>query len=195
MCAAPGGKSLVLIQRMDANSKIELNEISPNRRERLKRVLSEYGEGENSQIKVLGYDGIKFGLHRENQFDSILLDAPCSSEGHVYTSTKHLDQWTLKRPKQLAKKQYGLLCSAILSCKEQGFIVYSTCALTPIENDDVIERIVDKKGNQVEVVEMPEEIAKYGEKTKYGLRFLPDRSSLGPMYVCLLRKRIADYSD
>lgn len=189
MCAAPGGKSLILAQRMQGKGYLELNEYSTPRKQRLLSVLKEFGLELSEHLQVRGYDGLNYGIKRADTFHSILLDAPCSSERHVLKSPQHLNQWTYKRPQVLGKKQYGLVCSALLSLKSQGHLLYSTCALTPLENDDVIERVLEKKSAMCELATIPDQIASLGEATQYGIHFLPDKGPFGPLYMCLLKKK------
>lgn len=198
MCAAPGGKSLILIQRlleMDVENSIELNEVSPNRKNRLFKVLEEFDldprkkKLEKLDLQVRGYDGLNYGIKRSNSFDSILLDAPCSSERHVLKSPSHLEKWTIKRPQGLGKKQYGLLCSAILALKTGGHVLYSTCALTPVENDQVIKKVLEKKSDMVDLAQIDPAIEALAERTEFGLHFLPDKGPFGPLYMCLLRRK------
>lgn len=198
MCAAPGGKSLILIQRLlelGGKNVIELNEVSPNRKNRLFRVLEEFNldprksELKDFEIQVRGYDGLNYGIRRPASFDSILLDAPCSSERHVLKSPSHLEKWTSKRPQGLGKKQYGLLCSAILALKEGGHVIYSTCALTPVENDQVIKKVLEKKSDLIELAQIDPAIEAIAEKTEFGLHFLPDKGPFGPLYMSLLRRK------
>ena len=80
-------------------------------------------------IKVTGYDGMKFGLHKKECFDKILLDAPCSSDRHVLNSPAHLEVWSAKRVKRLSVEQGALLASAVDALKPGGTVVYGTCAL------------------------------------------------------------------
>lgn len=189
MCAAPGGKSLILIDRLAGRGYLELNEFSTLRKQRLLSVLNEFNVAINENLQVKGYDGLNYGLKRIGEFDSILLDAPCSSERHVLKSPQHLKQWSFKRPQSLAKKQYGLLCSALLALKPGGTVLYSTCALTPLENDEVIGRALQRKAEMCELAAFPQEIANIAESTEYGLHFLPDHGPFGPLYMCLLRKK------
>ena len=64
LCAAPGGKSLILAERMHSEASLTLNELSPQRRHRLKNVLRDYVPEDTLQrIRVTGYDGSRWGLH------------------------------------------------------------------------------------------------------------------------------------
>jgi 16S rRNA C967 or C1407 C5-methylase (RsmB/RsmF family) len=46
----------------------------------------------------------------------------------------------------VAQRQYALLTAALICTKPGGSIVYSTCSINNMENDDVIERLQKKKG-------------------------------------------------
>ncbi len=187
MCAAPGGKSLILAEKLMGTGQLVLNELSRSRRERLKRVVDSYVPTEyRENIDIRKYDGANYGIHLKDEFDYILLDAPCSSEDHVISKESELDKWSEKRSKRLATLQYSLLCSALLSVKNGGEILYSTCSISPYENDQVIEKLISKKGH-VEVLD-PVELYGYGEKTKHGVLFLPDNGGIGPIYFSRLRK-------
>ncbi len=187
MCSAPGGKGLILAEKLEGRGEIILNEFSRDRRDRLVQVVRDYIPAEFRPIVfVRGKDAALYGLSHPNSFDAILLDAPCSGEQHLIQQEHQLEKWSTKRTKRLAQQQYSMLCSALLAAKNGAEIVYSTCSISPYENDLVIERLLEKKGDNFELLET--DLEKYGaEKTKYGYIFLPDRSMKGPMYCCKLR--------
>ena len=84
MCAAPGGKTLVIASKLKGEGSLQSNDRSPDRRLRLQHVIeNSLPESWRSVINVTGYDGMKFGLHRKESFDKILLDAPCSGLGII----------------------------------------------------------------------------------------------------------------
>lgn len=191
LCAAPGGKSLVLAQSLfrsfHESSELVLNEMSADRRERLKKVIQQYISKEaRPQLWIRGKDGTRFGLEVKNYFDAILVDAPCSGERHLIQNEKELKTWKEQRTKFLAQKQYALLCSAWLSLKVGGRLMYSTCSLSPQENDGVIEKFLNKK-KDANISHLYYTLAN-GELTQYGQIYLPDRCDFGPMYSSLLIK-------
>ena len=191
LCAAPGGKSLVLAQSLfiekNPKSELILNELSPDRRERLKKVVQQYIPRDiRNQIWIKGKDGTRFGLEVKNYFDAILLDAPCSGERHLLENSKELLNWKIKRTKALSLKQYSLICSAWLALRPGGRLIYSTCALSPLENDELIQKFLKKK--QDAVIEKIEFRGPGFESTQYGIIYLPDQSGFGPMFSCLLVK-------
>jgi 16S rRNA C967 or C1407 C5-methylase (RsmB/RsmF family) len=191
LCAAPGGKSLVLAQSLfskhHVRSELMLNELSADRRERLKKVIQQYLPREiRSQIWLRGKDGMRFGLGHQSQFDAILVDAPCSGERHLLENVRELEQWKEWRSKSLAQKQYTLLCSAWIALKPGGRLMYSTCSLSVLENDGVIRRFFKKRGDVA--LGQLEFLGPGAEATECGVIYLPDQSSFGPMYSCLLIK-------
>jgi len=70
---------------------------------------------------------------------------------------KTYKDWSTKKIKQLSKLQKYLLRSAVSATKVGGTIVYSTCTLTPEENEEVIEWVINKTPNAlvVEKIEIP----------------------------------------
>lgn len=188
MCAAPGGKTLVLAQALGNDGRLDANELSAGRRARLTKVIQQYvPRSLRPQIFVRGQDGIRFGLTAKKSFDRVLLDAPCSGERHLIENAKELAQWKPKRIKSLAKKQYGLLAAAIEAVKPGGRIVYSTCALSPEENDLVVARALERKSG-VEIVELPAP-SPFAERTTLGWMHLPDACGFGPLYFAVLRRQ------
>ena len=189
MCAAPGGKTLILAEALGKSGKLVANEISESRRERLKKVIQQYIPREvRDHVFVTGKDAGKFALTHKNYFDKILVDAPCSGERHLLENAKELAGWTESRSKKLAQRQYALLTAALLSAKKSGRIVYSTCTISPIENDQVIEELLRRKAGTFEVVK-PSIMPMGAESTKYGIQFLPDQCGFGPIYYCILKRK------
>ncbi|HXW52538.1 MAG TPA: RsmB/NOP family class I SAM-dependent RNA methyltransferase [Myxococcota bacterium] len=186
MCAAPGGKLLVMISRMITGLSFVASDISRARSERLRRVLREFLPGEylRRQVNVRTEDALRFGLKEPSTYDAILLDAPCSSEGHVVKDPALLAKFSGLK-KSLPMRQYALLASALLALKPGGHVLYATCSINLNENDMVIKRIVERKISMCQLVPMP---ALLGEKTKFGIAVLPHRHHAGPAYLCLLKR-------
>lgn len=186
MCAAPGGKSLILALALCGRGSLTSNDRSPERRRRMKDVFSSCLPPSSVDIKITGFNAESWGLYEKDEYDAILLDAPCSSERHVMKDSKYLSQWSPSRPKRLAVTQYAMLSSALIAVKKEGYILYSTCSINRGENEDVITKLFERHPDEVEEVA----VSNGGEKREHGTLILPDTSSgLGPMYSCLLRKK------
>lgn len=187
LCAAPGGKSLVLAVMLNGKGVLHLNDLSSDRIRRLKLVLKDHlSEKLAAPIIITKSDGSQMGIRIKNSFDRILLDAPCSSERHVINSPRHLADWTPGRIKNLAIRQFALVASAFDMLKPGGIMVYSTCSIHPDENDNVIAKLMKKRAGLVTLIK-PE--GEEGESTEHGRIILPDRcGGSGPIYWCKIQK-------
>lgn len=187
MCAAPGGKSLVLESRLQGTGRLVCNDRSQERRSRLKRVIEEYvPEAWRGSVSVTGHDATQWGLFEQQAYDKILLDAPCSSERHVLADPKALGKWSPARPKHLAVQQFAMLCAALEAVKVGGLVLYSTCALIAGEDEDVVAKLAKRRTGRFEV--LPTQVPLAEDRT-YGQIILPDTSGgRGPLYFCLLRR-------
>lgn len=187
LCAAPGGKSLGMALHLDGKGRLVANDKSPSRRERLKKVFEDFlTPDQRSIVEVTGYDGGRWSLFEKQTYDKILLDAPCSSERHYLQKPQMLNEWSPSRSKRLSKIQGTLLGAAFDALKVGGRLVYSTCSLSPYENDGLGEWLEKKRAHQFHW-ERPE--MELGEPTRFGRIFLPDRSAgHGPLYFMCLSK-------
>lgn len=201
MCAAPGGKTLVLASRLPAGAGITANEFSRDRKVRLVSVLDGHlPPAVRERVTVTGRDASRWSRYEQAAYDRILLDAPCSSERHVLSAPAYLDQWSPARIRNLAQRQWALLSGAWLVLRPGGYLVYSTCALSPGENDGVLARLVSKY-DDVEIIDplsaqghqasIPPELASSrAERTEWGRHVLPDTADgAGPLYYALARKK------
>ncbi len=231
LCAAPGGKTLVLAESIFLESselkenqssksnelklgRLVANEISDSRRTRLKNTIREYVQPEfSSQIRVTGYDASRWGLKEKEVYDRILIDAPCSGDRFFLKKLSQqkihdldgedTEDYRPGRSKKLAVRQYAILASAWMALRRGGQLVYSTCAVSAVENDKVIEKLIKRQGKSnsgdvclevqrdlspgVQIIASKLEMV--CEPTVYGFIILPDRSiGAGPMYFSLLRK-------
>lgn len=214
LCAAPGGKTLAIACSMKDDARLFSNEKSAQRKARLSKVVETcLPESIKSRITTSCSDAATWCTRETESFDAILLDAPCSSERHVYNDDKYLAQWTPSRIKNIATEQWALLSSAFRLLKTNGFMIYATCAMNETENDGTLAKLLKKFPN-AEIVSIEkmkeafsnniesfraeisvkdqiglEEILLKAEKTKHGLHILPDKAhNSGPLFFSLIQK-------
>jgi 16S rRNA C967 or C1407 C5-methylase (RsmB/RsmF family) len=195
---------------MDDDAVLVSNERSPSRKNRLVQVCNQcLPESISSRIKISCSDGSKWCTTQTECYDRILLDVPCSSERHVFADEKYLDMWSPSRIKSLAIEQWALLSSAYRLLRNDGFLLYSTCALNPKENDEVISRLVKKFPNaeicfQDSLPEFNQKIFNCCqiqnipnvERTEFGFHILPDiQAGMGPIWFTLVHKKIVNNED
>ncbi len=187
MCAAPGGKTLVIASKLKGSGHLVSNDRSSKRRARLHNVVEEHLKEEyRNNISISAHDSTKWGLYEKDTYDKILLDAPCSSERHVLNDLTYLNKWSLNRPKQLSIKQFAMLAAALDAVKVGGIILYSTCSISPMEDEDIIKKLNKKRKGKFEIIDFKSDIA---EDREFGKIVLPDNSdNRGPLYFCLIRR-------
>jgi 16S rRNA (cytosine967-C5)-methyltransferase len=141
LCAAPGGKTTYIAQKMQDQGRIVAMDVSASR---LGRV------GENCRrlgvtiVATLACSGTKpEHCLRGELFDRVLVDAPCSNTG-VMRRRPDL-RWRLKEAEigRLAALQEKLLAAGARLTRHGGVLIYSTCSLEAEENERVAERFRD----------------------------------------------------
>ena len=186
MCAAPGGKSLMVAKRLGGQGKVVCNDYHPQRLGRLRKVLPKFAP--ESIWSSYCKDGAWYGMNQPGHYDAVILDAPCSSERHWIQDTKLLAQWRIGRTKNLAIRQRSLLASSIDTVKIGGYILYMTCSISPRENDAVIDWALNKRRVCVKAVD------NLHDQTEHGVMILPNNakdkndSGWGPLYLSLLQR-------
>lgn len=197
MCAAPGGKTTEIASIIDNQGEITANEINIIRRERLKYNVQKQGA---SCIEVIGMDGKILGDIFEEKFDRVLLDAPCSGEGTIELKRRESYKgWSTKFIRENSKLQKKLLESGIKALKKGGILIYSTCTISPEENEEIVDYALNKYPN-LRVMNLSINVKnsiqglnvykdkKYNDNIKKALRVIPNEEMEG-FFVCKLKKK------
>jgi NOL1/NOP2/sun family putative RNA methylase len=147
IAAAPGSKTTQISALMENTGKIIACDTSQIRLYKLQANLNIQGVTNVTSLKMAGQ--IIWKDYPE-YFDKTLVDAPCSMEGRFYQGEpKSYEQWSVGKIKELAEVQKWMLRSAVSATKPGGIIVYSTCTLSPEENESVIEWLLKKEKGAV----------------------------------------------
>ncbi|MGX9241021.1 16S rRNA (cytosine(1407)-C(5))-methyltransferase RsmF [Pantoea dispersa] len=149
VAAAPGSKTTQMAALMRNQGAILANEYSASRVKVLHANISRCGV---SNVALTHFDGRVFGAALPEQFDAILLDAPCSGEGVVRKDADALRNWTLASTEAIAATQRDLLDSAFHALQPGGTLIYSTCTLNTIENQQVIAWLQQRYPQALEIV-------------------------------------------
>jgi 16S rRNA (cytosine1407-C5)-methyltransferase len=191
MCAAPGTKTILIAEITDNEAYIVANDISRTRILRLRENIEKY------HISAIITN--KSGRIINENFDKVLLDAPCSGEGIVNKQKKIFAAWSERRIKFLAKKQKKLISNAFRILNDQGILVYSTCTFAPEENEEVVQFLLDKNSNaRIEKIEIENLIYSKGilnwrgkeftKEMKKCIRIYPYQNETQGFFVAKIRK-------
>lgn len=149
MAAAPGSKTTQLADWLGNQGLLVANELSSSRLKVLAANLQRSGV---RNAAITHFDARVFGHYQHQQFDGILLDAPCSGEGTVRKDPTALKHWSLSAVKELSALQKELIVSAFNALKPGGVLIYSTCTLNEYENQQVCQHLLTQEGEAVAAV-------------------------------------------
>ena len=191
LTAAPGSKTTQMAAMMNNEGFILANELDSIRCERLKYNIEKQGA---NIVEVINKRGEKIGEKYKEQFDKVLLDAPCSGEGRFLgTNVGTYRNWSTKTVKELAKLQKKLLKSAYQALKPDGIMVYSTCTLNKKENEEVLQWAIENLNLKLLDIDMDlkEKMQGFSEgldkSISKAIRILPSKNMEG-FFVAKLRK-------
>jgi len=137
LCAAPGGKTTHIAALMGARGRVTAVERHAGRARALERTVARMGA---TNVTVEVGDG---ATPRSGRFDRVLLDAPCSGLGTLQSRPDLRWRATPDRARALAGEQARLLSAAGAACAPGGTLVYSTCTVSPAENERQIGAFLD----------------------------------------------------
>lgn len=150
--AAPGSKTTQIAALMKNAGEIIANDKSRVRLYKLEANLKQQGV---TNTKITYFPAQAIWKKFPEYFDKTLVDVPCSMEGRFYTENpKSYQDWSTNKIQYLQEIQKYILRSAISATKVGGTIVYSTCTLSPEENEAVIDWILKKEQGAVIVEEV-----------------------------------------
>ncbi|MEB3288175.1 MAG: transcription antitermination factor NusB [Vampirovibrionales bacterium] len=136
LCAAPGSKTTHIAARIKNDGRVLAVENNPRRSERLRENCKRLGA---DCVEIITADALVWEPETTLRFDRILVDAPCSGIGTLHHQPDTLVQWRKAEATQYAKIQLEILTRASQWLKPDGRLLYSTCSLDPLENQNVIQ--------------------------------------------------------
>ena len=135
LCAAPGGKTTQIAEKLKGEGLLVCNEIHPKRARILSSNIERLGV---TNALVLNEHPAKLAEKFKGYFHRILVDAPCSGEGMFRKEDAAVSDWSPEIVSMCAARQTEILSSAAQMLAPGGVLVYSTCTFAPEENEGVI---------------------------------------------------------
>ena len=132
LCAAPGGKTTQIAGRMMGEGFLLCNEINPKRAKILSRNIERMAV---SNALVTNEHPAVLAERFEEQFDKVLIDAPCSGEGMFRKEEAAVTDWSEETVQMCARRQAEILHSGARMVRPGGRLVYSTCTFAPEEDE------------------------------------------------------------
>ena len=177
MCAAPGNKTIQILEIMSEKARtkntlpsgvIIANELDEKRAGNMAHFFKAHfpinivvtnNKAENLPI-----------IEDENYRPNIVIcDVPCSGDGTLRKNKMVRKKWRIEFGLENHFLQTKILDNAINQCKNDGFIIYSTCAINPIENEAVVCHILEKYKDKIELVNCSKKLRDMKIKFREGL--------------------------
>ncbi|MCB9286893.1 MAG: RNA methyltransferase [Lewinellaceae bacterium] len=182
ICAAPGGKSTLLLDALPENSLVLANEVIRSRYKALRHNLIKWG-----------YPGACSSMHDSREFNAlsgffnlILVDAPCSGEGLFRKMPAATCEWSPEAVQLCAGRQKRILADSAGLLAPGGILLYTTCTYNQEENEKNAAWIADKLGLSPEPLQM--EPGWGVVNTGLGYQFYPHRVQGEGFFLSAFRK-------
>ena len=203
MCAAPGGKSTILLSHLPEGSTLVSNEPNPKRAQILSENLQKWQLSglwpsklkiKNEKLKVIVSNGFPKDIRKAKlTFDLILCDVPCSGEGMFRKDADSIGEWSPENVEKCWRLQREIVADAWACLRDGGHLIYSTCTLNTKENEENIRWMMEEL--DAEPVEIPVETdwlitgSLLPDFTAPVYRFIPGLTRGEGLFMAVLRKK------
>jgi 16S rRNA (cytosine967-C5)-methyltransferase len=152
LCAGPGGKAALLAaEAAVGGATLVANEVVPARAELVRKALAVF----DPAPEVWELDGTTIGDDHPDEFDRILIDAPCTGLGALRRRPEARWRKSPRDVAHLSGLQSNLLDAAIGALKPGGILAYVTCSPHLAESKVIVEGAVKKWGEAIERIDTP----------------------------------------
>ena len=183
LCAAPGGKSTLLLQFLPQDCLLVSNEMNRQRSHILAENTAKWG---NPNVIVTNNNAADFS-NTQSFFDAIVVDAPCSGEGMFRKDKQAMIEWSEQNVIICAERQRKILSDVWDALKLDGILVYSTCTYNRKENEENLKWLCDEYDAEL----LPIDLNGNSDiiMTDYGYRFFQHRIKGEGFFISVVQKK------
>lgn len=181
LCAAPGGKSTHIAALMRGEGEVLAVERHAGRAAALARTARRLHAG-NVHVRVADAGAIEEGA----AFDRVLVDPPCSGLGTLQARADLRWRVTPESVSELAGEQARILAAGARALRPGGVLVYSTCTISPVENEHLIAAFLDS--HPCFTLDGPRSLGPHGFEGSGPALTLPHRHHTAGFFIARLRR-------
>lgn len=196
MCAAPGGKSTQLKNKLGENGVLVSNEIISSRCKILTGNIERLGL---TNTVTTCMDTGKLAKNFADTFDLVMVDAPCSGEGMFRKEEIAIDEWSEENVTMCANRQAEILENAVKVLKSGGYIIYATCTFSLEENEMTIDTFLQNHPD-FEILPVNERVKRFTadgiefegckcNNIRFARRFYPHKAKGEGQFMAVLHHR------
>lgn len=184
-CAAPGGKTAHILERTHQTNVVAVD----CDEHRLKRVYENLERLNLTATVICGDARTPTSWWQGEQFDRILLDAPCSATGVI---RRHPDIKWLRRAEDidnLVQLQSEIMDAMWQQLKPGGTLVYATCSVIPRENKHQVEAFLQRTTDAELInLEHNDDTISLSKTSPIGRQIIPGENDMDGFYYAVLHK-------
>lgn len=188
VCAAPGGKSMHAAELLRGTGVVSSRDISDTKVERIRENARRLGL---KNVHPIVQDALKLDEEMVAKADVVIADLPCSGLGVIGKKNDIKYKTSPEGIKELVKLQRSILKTISSYVKPGGTLIYSTCTVNQMENEENVKWIVDNLGLELQSLDefLPEKLR--GETTKQGfLQLIPGIQETDGFFLSKFKKPV-----
>ena len=186
-CAAPGGKSAYMAEKMQGTGRVQAWDIYEHRVNLIKALADRL---RLYNIRPAVRDALVYREQMEGTMDAVLIDAPCTGTGVLHEKPDLKTRLSQDSLHELMETQRRLLDTCSRYVKPGGTLVYATCSILPDENAKQVEGFLITHPD-FQMAPLPDSIPEglRGREGLRGLQLLPHRDGVEGFYVARMQRR------
>jgi 16S rRNA (cytosine967-C5)-methyltransferase len=172
ICAAPGGKTMAIAERMNNNGRIIASDIY------IRKLGLINNEAKRLGVKIVEtrtWDASKIDKEMVEKADRVIVDAPCTGLGVIRRKPEIKYKKRTAETDMLPAQQLQMLLASSQYVKQGGVLVYSTCTINLRENNDVIAEFLNKRNHFIKEEEV---------------QLMPNVNGTDGFFICKMRKSL-----
>ena len=170
VCAAPGGKTLAIAERMKNRGSVIAWDIYKRKLAIIDKEAKRLGI---TNVTAKTWDATRVDSSMIEKADRVLVDAPCSGLGVVRRKPEIKYKRKNSETEQLPEKQLEILSASSKYLKPDGILVYSTCTISPYENQEITREFLKRNPGFSKLEE---------------LQLLPNVNGTDGFFICKMKR-------
>jgi len=186
-CGAPGGKTMHIAELMEGKGKVISADIYPHKLTLIEQTANRM---QHKIVETVLQDATKEKVDYIEKFDRVLIDAPCSGLGIIRKKADIRWNKELSDIKALTNLQKDIIKTSSKYVKPNGIMVYSTCTISALENEQMVKWILENLDFELEDLNEYIPTCLHSETTKKGyIQIFPDTANTDGFFISRFRKR------